>query len=79
MLDAQKDDQNAAMSKEIAHVRENLTLTISEIRDDIRRLELSQNENAKLREELILLRSSVKSLHKRLDVEIPDSIKGYED
>ena len=79
MLDEQKDDQNEALSREILHVKDTLNLTINEIRDDIRRLEMNQNENAKLREEVILLRSSVKSLHKRLDVEIPDSIKGYED
>ena len=79
MLDEQKEVQNSALSREILHVKDTLNLTINEIRDDIRRLEMNQNENAKLREEVILLRSSVKSLHKRLDVEIPDSIKGYED
>ena len=79
MLDEQKEVQNSALSREILHVKDTLNLTINEIRDDIRRLEMNQNENAKLREEVILLRSSVKSLHKRLDVEIPDGIRGYED
>ena len=79
MLDEQKEVQNSALSREILHVKDTLNLTINEIRDDIRRLEMNQNENAKLREEVILLRSSVKSLHKRLDIDIPDGIRGYED
>ena len=79
MLDAQKENQDDALSREIGHIKETLTMNISEIRDDIRRLENSQTENAKLREEVILLRSAVKSLHKRLDMEVPEMLKGYED
>lgn len=80
-LNDQKEDQALALTHEISHVKDTLAITINEIRDDIRRLEMNQNENAKLREDVILLRQSVKSLHKRLDMEIPEGIRNrdYED
>ena len=77
-LNDQKEDQALALTHEIGHVKDTLAITINEIRDDIRRLEMNQNENAKLKEELIILRQSVKSLHKRLDIEIPESIKSHD-
>ena len=80
-LDDQKEDQALALAHEISHVKDTLSITINEIRDDIRRLEMNQNENTKLKEELIILRQSVKSLHKRLDIEVPEGIRNrdYDD
>ena len=78
MLDEQKEVQNSALSREILHVKDTLNLTINEIRDDIRRLETNQNETIRLREDLSLLKASVRSLHKRLDIEIPDSIRNHD-
>lgn len=80
-LNDQKEDQALALTHEISHVKDTLSITINEIRDDIRRLENNQNENAKLKEELIILRQSVKSLHKRLDIEVPEGMRNrdYED
>ena len=78
MLNTQKANQDDALAREIGHIKETLDLNIREIRDDIRRLESSQNENAKLREELSLIKQSVRSLHKRLDIEIPDSIRSHD-
>ena len=80
-LDNQKEDQALALAHEISHVKDTLSITINEIRDDIRRLEMNQNENTKLKEELIILRQSVKSLHKRLDIEVPEGIRNrdYDD
>lgn len=79
LLDEEKSNSRESLTREVAHIRETLSMTINEIREDIRRLEQNQNENAKLREEVILLRQSVKSLHKRMDIEVPDSIRSHED
>ena len=65
--------------REIGHIKETLDFNIREIREDIRRLESFQSENAKLREEMSLLKQSVRSLHKRLDIEIPDSIRNHDE
>ena len=77
-LNDQKEDQALALAHEISHVRDTLSITINEIRDDIRRLETNQNETIRLREDLSLLKASVRSLHKRLDIEIPDSIRNHD-
>ena len=77
-LNDQKEDQALALAHEISHVKDTLSITINEIRDDIRRLETNQNETIRLREDLSLLKASVRSLHKRLDIEIPDSIRNHD-
>ena len=77
-LNDQKEDQASALAHEISHVKDTLSITVNEIRDDIRRLETNQNETIRLREDLSLLKASVRSLHKRLDLEIPDSIRNHE-
>lgn len=77
-LNDQKEDQASALAHEISHVKDTLSITINEIRDDIRRLETNQNETIRLREDLSLLKASVRSLHKRLDIEIPDSIRNHD-
>lgn len=79
MIDTQKENQDDALKREVGHIKETLDFNIREIRDDIRRLESFQSENAKLREEMSLLKQSVRSLHKRLDIEIPDSIRNHDE
>ena len=79
MIDTQKENQDDALKREVGHIKETLDFNIREIRDDIRRLESFQSENAKLREEISLLKQSVRSLHKRLDIEIPDSIRNHDE
>ena len=79
MIATQKENQDDALKREINHIKETLDFNIREIRDDIRRLESSQNENARLREEISLLKQSVRSLHKRLDLEIPESMRNHDD
>lgn len=69
LLDKEKENSRDSLSREIMHIRETLSMNINEIRGDIRRLEQNQNENSKLREEVIILRQAVKSLHRRLDVD----------
>ena len=79
MLEENKENARNSLFTEVQHIKETLSLTINEIRDDIRRLEQSQNENARMREELSLLKQSVRAIHHRLDLEIPDHIKSHED
>ena len=75
MLDEEKDNSRESLSREVSHIRETLAMNINEIRDDIRRLEQNQNENARLREDIVLLKSAVKSLHNRLDIDPPILLK----
>lgn len=79
ILDREKNNSRESLSREISHIRETLAMTVNEIREDIRRLDQNQNETIRMREELALLRQSVKSLHKRMDIEIPESIRGHQD
>ena len=78
MLEENKENAKNSLSVQIQHIRETLSLTINEIRDDIKRLENSQNENSKLREELAVLRQLVRSLHRRMDLEVPESIRSHD-
>ena len=78
-LNDQKEDQALALAHEISHVKDTLSITINEIRDDIRRLEMNQNETIRLREDLSLLKQSVRALHHRLDLDVPENIKHHED
>lgn len=71
LLEANKEHQKETMNVEILHLRDLISLTNSEIRDDIKRIEIRQEDVNKFRERLALLTASVKSLHKRLDIQVP--------
>ena len=75
LIDEEKSNSKESLSREVAHIRETLSININEIRDDIRRLEQSQNENARLREDLSLLKQSLRAIHHRLDLDIPSNLK----
>ena len=74
LIDEEKSNSRESLSREILHIRETLSMNINEIRDDIRRLEQNQNDNVRLREEVIKLKQSVKALHHRLDLESPEML-----
>ena len=78
MLEDNKENARNSLITEIQHIKETWTLSINEIREDIRRLEMNQSETIRLREDLSLLKASVRSLHKRLDLEIPDGIRNHD-
>lgn len=79
MLEDNKENAHNSLITEIQHIKETWTLSINEIREDIRRLEMNQSETVRLREDLSLLKQSVRALHHRLDLDIPDNIKHHED
>jgi hypothetical protein len=71
LLDANKEHQRETMNVEILHLRDLISMTNNEVREDIKRIEIQQKEIDKFRERLALVVSSVKSLHHRLDLEVP--------
>lgn len=71
LLDANKEHQKETMNVEILHLRDLISMTNNEVREDIKRIEIRQEDVTRFRERLALLTASVKSLHKRLDIEVP--------
>lgn len=71
MIDENKENQRDALNREISHIKDLIAMTASETREDIKRLEVRQDQANHLREKYAVLVQSVKSLHKRLDIEPP--------
>ena len=71
MMAANKENQRDALNREISHIKDMIAMTSSETREDIKRLEARQDQANHLREKYAILAQSVKSLHKRLDIEPP--------
>ena len=71
LLNTNRINQKEALEREIAHVQNLITMTTQEVHDDIRRIEARLEEINKIREKTALLTASVKSLHRRLDLETP--------
>lgn len=78
LLELNKEQQRESLSREISHLKDLLNINNNEIRADIQRLDASQRESNRIRERLAVAESSVKSLHKRLDIEPPINLK-YEE
>ena len=71
MIDTNKENQRDALNREITHIKDMIAMTSSETREDIKRLEIRQDQANHLREKYAILAQSVKSLHHRLDIEPP--------
>ena len=71
LIDANKENQRDALNREITHIKDMIAMTSSETREDIKRLEIRQDQANHLREKYAILAQSVKSLHRRLDIEPP--------
>ena len=71
LIDANKENQREALNREILHIKDMIAMTSNETRADIQRLEMEQKESNNLKMKLAVLSQSVKSLHKRLDIEPP--------
>lgn len=71
LLDANKEHQKESLEREITHIKDLIAMTSNETREDIKRLEMRQDQANHLREKYAVLAQSVKSLHKRLDIEPP--------
>lgn len=74
LLDTNKENQRDALNREISHIKDMIAMTSNETREDIKRLEMRQDQANHLREKYAILAQSVKSLHKRLDIELPISL-----
>ena len=71
LLDATKENQRDALNREISHIKDMIAMTANETREDIKRLEARQDQANNLREKYALVAASLRSLHKRLDIEPP--------
>lgn len=71
LIDASKDQQRDSLNREISHIKDILNMSSVETREDIKRLEAAQRESNKIKERLAIAENSLKSLHKRLDIEPP--------
>ncbi len=75
LLNTNRLNQKEALEREISHVQNLITLTTQEMHDDIRRIEVRLDEINKIRERTALLTASVKSLHHRLDIDLPPHLE----
>lgn len=79
LLDANKEHQKESLEREISHIKDLLNVSSVETREDIKRLEAAQRESNRVKERIALAEASLRSLHKRLDIEPPISLKDKED
>ena len=78
LIDTQKDHSRETMNREIAHLKDLISLTNAETRADIQRLEQRQAESNRVKERIALAEASLRSLHKRLD-RLPDSYENEDE
>lgn len=71
LIDENKFHQADSLSRETSHLKDLISINNSEIRADIQRLESRQDQANHLRERFAIMAASLKSLHKRLDLEPP--------
>ena len=71
LFEVDKVHQRESFNAELHHIKDLISMTNSELREDIKRVEEKQQEVTKFRERLALLTASVRAIHKRLDIDIP--------
>lgn len=71
LIDENKIHQSDSLSREVSHLRDLINMSNAETRAAIQRLEVEQKESNVLKMKFAVLAQSVKSLHKRLDIELP--------
>lgn len=74
LLDTNKEHQKENLEREINHLKDLIHISGTETREDIKRLEARQAEANHIKERLALAESSLKSLHRRLDIDPPPLI-----
>lgn len=79
LLDREKNNSREAWQNEISHLRELVNINANETRADIQRLEAKQERSNHVKERLVLAEASLKSLHKRLDIDPPVVLKDEDD
>ena len=71
MLEMQRDHARENLEREVNHLRDLVNMSSAETREDIKRLEAAQKESNNVKMKVAILAQSVKSLHRRLDIEPP--------
>lgn len=79
MIDSNKETQRESLEREVSHIKDILNISSTETREDIKRLEVAQRESNKIKERIALAEASLRSLHKRLDLDPPINLKDSED
>jgi len=79
MIQMQKEQQRENLNREISHIKDLISISNNEMREDIKRLQEAQNRANHMQEKIALLNASVKSLHKRLDLDPPNLLEGLVD
>lgn len=71
LIQLHKEQQSDALNREISHIKDLISISNTEMREDIKRLESAQRSSNKIKERLAIAESSLKSLHHRLDIDPP--------
>ena len=71
LIQLHREQQSDALNREISHIKDLISISNTEMREDIKRLQEAQNRANHLQERIALINASVKSLHKRLDLDPP--------
>lgn len=71
LIELNKLHQKESVEKEISHLKDLISLTNNETRADIQRLQNEQRESNNLKAKILLMQSSLKALHHRLDIDPP--------
>lgn len=79
LLQLNKEQQRESLAREIAHLKDLISINNNETRADIQRLESEQKAANRVKERLAIAENSLKSLHHRLDVEPPTISRDEED
>jgi len=79
LIELNKENQRDALNREITHIKDMIAMTSSETREDIKRLEIRQDQANRVKERLALAEASLRSLHKRLDIEPPINLHDNND
>lgn len=79
MMASNKENQRESLEREVTHIKDILNISSTETREDIKRLEAAQRESNKIKERIALAEASLRSLHKRLDIEPPINLNSGEE
>lgn len=71
LLQLNKEQQRDALNREISHIKDLISISNTEMREDIKMLREEQQKSNRIKERLAIAESSLKSLHHRLDIDPP--------
>lgn len=74
LLDTNKEHHKESLEREISHLKDLISMSNSETRADIQRLEAAQKESNRIKERLAIAENSLRSVHHRLDIDPPPTL-----